>query len=53
MVQSVVNDIDDSSSCSSVQPLTVSNGQKQMTAMLKSTDSVEKQKAVDIKLCGH
>ena len=45
MFQSVVNDIDDSSSCSSVQPLTVANSQKQMTVMLKSTDSVEKQKA--------
>ena len=45
MFQSVVNDIDDSSFCSSVQPLTVANSQKQMTVMSKSTDSVEKQKA--------
>ena len=45
MVHPVVTGIDDDLSGSSMQPLTVSTSQKQLTLTLKSTDSMEKRKA--------
>ena len=45
MVHPAVTGIDDDLSGSSMQPLTVSTSQKQLTLTLKSTDSMEKRKA--------
>ena len=45
MVHPAVTGIDDDLPGSSMQPLTVSTSQKQLTLTLKSTDSMEKRKA--------
>lgn len=45
MAQPVVTGIDGGPSGSSLQRVTVSTNQKQLTLMLQSTDSVEKRKA--------